>query len=222
MPVAPGVGCAAYLSLRFEPPWLWVVGAIMIAGGLYALALGAYSEKYATLFGVKHATQIRFEQEGRRAIRTFCLLLLMVALGVGLCKLRTHRVAAPVLAASQMEVTLEAVIVDIVGTDTSEPRLLLAPLRLSGVAPEQTPIRVRLSLRALPPDLAPGQAISVFAILHPPAGPSLRGGMIMRARPGPMGSVPSDSRRAASGPWRRHPCRRGCNGSWRSITCAGT
>lgn len=100
----------------------------------------------------------------------------MFALGVGLCKVRAERVAAPVLVSQQTQFHLDAVIIDIVGTDSSEPKLLLAPLKLSGVAPEQIPIRVRLSLRTLPPDLAPGQALSVLAILHPPAGPSIPGG----------------------------------------------
>lgn len=65
---------------------------------------------------------------------------------------------------------------NIISTDSSESKRLLAPLRLSGVAPEQTPIRVRLRLRSLPQDPAPGEAITVFAILHPPAGPSIPGG----------------------------------------------
>ncbi|UDF02343.1 ComEC/Rec2 family competence protein [Asticcacaulis sp. AND118] len=155
LPVALGGGCAAYLSLRFEPSGLWVLGLIAAMGGLYALAQ-------------------RFEW--KLALRKCLLLALMVVLGVGLCKLRTQRVAAPVLSSEQTQFRLDAVVVDIVGTDTSEPKLLLAPLRLSGVAPEETPIRVRLSLRELPPDIAPGQAISTFAILHPPAGPNIPGG----------------------------------------------
>lgn len=155
LPVALGSGCAAYLSLRFEPEWICVLGLIGVTGAIYGVAQ-------------------RFEW--KPALRKCLLLALMFTLGMGLCKARTVRVAAPVLVSEQTQFRLDAVVIDIVGTDTSEPKLLLAPLRLSGVAPEDTPIRIRLSLRELPPDIAPGQAISTFAILHPPAGPNIPGG----------------------------------------------
>lgn len=155
LPVALGAGCAVYLSLRFEPLWLWILPGIGVAGGIYALSCW---------------------RQWPSVVRHGLLFVVMFTLGVGLCKLRTERVQAPVLVSQQTQFHLDAVVIDIVGTDSSEPKLLLAPLKLSAVAPEQTPIRVRLSLRTLPPDLAPGQAISVFAILHPPPGPSIPGG----------------------------------------------
>ncbi|WP_168148156.1 ComEC/Rec2 family competence protein [Asticcacaulis excentricus] len=155
LPVALAAGCAVYLSLLFEPPWLWILPGIGVAGSIYGLSCW---------------------WQWPSVVRHGLLFVVMFALGVGLCKVRAERVAAPVLVSQQTQFHLDAVIIDIVGTDSSEPKLLLAPLKLSGVAPEQTPIRVRLSLRTLPPDLAPGQALSVLAILHPPAGPSIPGG----------------------------------------------
>ena len=155
MPVAFGTGSALYLSLRFEPDWIMVLGGLTLVAILYGLTL-----RNARL----------------HAFSTLMLMVLLIGLGAGLCKLRAERVCAPVLADAGRPYRLDAVVIDVVGTDISEPKLLLAPLRIRGVAPDKTPIRIRLGLRKLPEEIAPGQAISVLAILHPPAGPSLPGG----------------------------------------------
>ncbi|MFT4091974.1 MAG: ComEC/Rec2 family competence protein, partial [Asticcacaulis sp.] len=103
-------------------------------------------------------------------------LILVFMLGMALCKARTERVEAPVLSGEDSQFYIDALVLDITGQDKENPRIVVAPLRMSGLSADNTPIRLRLGLRNPDPELKPGQRIKAFAIVHPPAGPSLPGG----------------------------------------------
>jgi competence protein ComEC len=158
LPVAMGAGAAVYLSLLFEPSWLWV--------GLPSLAILAVL-----------AVMRRFNISGH--ILNFVVLLSAFALGIMVCKLRTEHVRAPVLGSEVSTYNLTAYVVDIVSPSEDQPRLLLAPISLRGVASDATPLRLRVTLKPGVVEaigLKPGDAISVFAILNPPPPPNMPGG----------------------------------------------
>lgn len=155
VPVALGGGCAVYLSLPFEPLWV-VIGLLTVLSGA-----GVWLSR-------------RGDRQG--GLVTLSWLVLVFVLGMALCKARTESVAAPVLSGEETQFFIDAVVLDITGQDSVSPRIVVAPLRVSGLSAENTPIRLRLGLRNAEPALMPGQRIRAFAIVHPPAGPSMPGG----------------------------------------------
>lgn len=151
--MALGLGAAGYLTLRVEPP-LWLL--IDIAVPLVVLA--AWSARRG------HG----------RVVVTLLILLACAASGALAGKVRALRVATPVAPASSRVKLIEAWVVDVASPGASGPRLLLAPVRISGLEPEETPKRIRISLRSgdVP---APGSAIRIKAIVGPPPPPASPG-----------------------------------------------
>ncbi|WP_284176904.1 ComEC/Rec2 family competence protein [Rhabdaerophilum sp. SD176] len=150
-PVAYGVGILAYFSLPAEPsPWAAPILATLLTV-LAGLAGG-----------------------GRR---WFTLLALMASLGMMAGSLRTALVAAPVAS--------RALIADVQGhIETIEftpqrSRILLRVHKVEGLAPAETPYRVKIGL---PGQLAlpTGSAVTLRASLAPPAGAALPGGFDFR------------------------------------------
>lgn len=152
-PVVFGAGCATYFAFRTEPA-LWPL--LAFAGS----ASGAWLA-------------------GRRLhlARVWSLPLLMLAcfaLGLAAAKLRTDAVAAPIAPALERPTVIEGWVVDVDSPGSAGPRVIIAPVRIRGLAPEQTPVRIRATVRdAVPPE--PGQAIRLFAILNPPPAPASPG-----------------------------------------------
>ncbi|MGR4864105.1 ComEC/Rec2 family competence protein [Caulobacter sp. LARHSG274] len=152
-PVAFGLGAAGYLELKAEPSWALLAG---LAAGLGILAALA----------------------GRRSARPGLTVLLILAsfLAAGALagKLRSTLVAAPILAGDRAVMTVEGFVVDVVSPGAGGPRLLIAPVAVSGLAPEDTPKRVRVTVEpdAVP---APGQAVRLWAMLGPPPPPASPG-----------------------------------------------
>ncbi len=110
-----------------------------------------------------------------RAVTLALLLLAAFAAGLAMADGRSARVAAAVAPAMEGPVRIEGWVVDVEGPGASgAARVLLAPVRISGLSPAATPVRVRLTLRDGPPP-APGAAISVPALLNPPPGPASPG-----------------------------------------------
>lgn len=158
LPVALGAGAAAYLFLPFEPAIWWVM--IPAAGVVAALIM------------VRHYALPGFWQN-------MLMLVAVFFIGVAICKLRTEHVRAPVLDSETSNYTFDAFVIDVVSPSEDQPRLLLAPIAMRGVRPEDTPLRLRVSLRAgmiEATGLKPGDAISMFAILNPPPPPNMPGG----------------------------------------------
>jgi competence protein ComEC len=152
--VALGCGAALYFGLPKEPaaPVAWAALAI-------ALALTA--------------VRVRLPQARGAAV---ALTLLAFALaGFSAAKLRTEAVRAPVVSPALGVRTVEAFVIDIPSPGQGGPRLTLAPYRISGLDPDRTPIRARLTLKpgmAIP---APGSAIRLMAMLNPPPPPASPG-----------------------------------------------
>ena len=152
-PVAFGGGCATYFAFRTEPPvWPLLVFAVVASAAWLS---------------------------GRRLhlARVWSLILLMLAcfaLGLAAAKLRTMAVAAPVAPTLERPVVIEGWVVDVDSPGSAGPRVIVAPVRIRGLAPEATPVRIRATVRdAAPPE--PGQAIRLFAILNPPPAPASPG-----------------------------------------------
>lgn len=153
MPVAFGLGAAGYLALKAEPP-LWLL--IDLAVPLVALA--AWSAR----------------RGHNRAVVTLLMLLACASCGMLAGELRALRVATPVAPADQRVRTVEAWVVDVVSANVETPRLLLAPVRISGLDPQDTPKRIRISLRSGEAP-APGSPIRLRAIIGPPPPPASPG-----------------------------------------------
>jgi competence protein ComEC len=151
-PVAFGAGCAAYFALKSEPSAWPLLLAALVAAGFW---LGARR------FG---------------AGRVWTLPLLMLAcfaLGLAVAKLRTDAVAAPIAPAMAEPTVVEGWVIDVDSPGSAGPRVVIAPVRVRGLTLEQTPVRLRATVRGAAP--APGEAVRLFAILNPPPAPASPG-----------------------------------------------
>ncbi len=153
-PVAFGLGAAAYFALPAEPVAVVAFAVLAVAGALI-LAAGRWSP-------------------GR--LVTISITLAAVGLaGFAAGKLRTETVRAPIVPAGTGVQTIEAFVMDVANPGQGGPRILLAPISVSRLAPEETPIRARLTLSdgdSLP---APGTAIAVRGMLNAPPPPASPG-----------------------------------------------
>jgi competence protein ComEC len=94
--------------------------------------------------------------------------------GLAAGKLHGDWAAAPIAPPHMGMVTIEGWVADVAKPSQTGARLLIAPVRVQGLSPEQTPRRVRI---VVPPDavLGPGSAIRIRALLDPPPGPAAPG-----------------------------------------------
>jgi len=151
-PVAFGGGCGAYFGLRLEPPaWPLIVGAALAAG----LWLGARRMALARIWTLG------------------LMLLACFALGMAVAKLRTDAVAAPIAPAMDEPTVVEGWVIDVDSPGAAGPRVVIAPVRIRNLLPEETPVRLRATVRGTAPE--PGQAVRLFAILNPPPPPASPG-----------------------------------------------
>jgi competence protein ComEC len=151
-PVAFGGGCAVYFALKEEPP-LWPL--LLAAAAVSAVWLAA-------------------RRAGLRRGWTLPLMLAACfALGLATARLRTAEVAAPIAPALTEPTVIEGWVVDVDSPGSAGPRVVLAPVRIRGLAPEDTPVRLRATVRGGAPE--PGQAIRLYAILNPPPAPASPG-----------------------------------------------
>lgn len=152
-PVALGLGASAYLALPVEPA-LWAVAA---PAGLAALLAWAC-----------------FRWPAGWRFAAISALIAFAAVGLLAGKLRGERVAAPIVAQGQGARWIEGWVVDVVSPGATGARLLIAPVSVSGLAPEATPVRVRVTLRqARPPP--PGSPVRLRAMIGPPPAPASPG-----------------------------------------------
>ena len=151
-PVAFGGGCATYFALKTEPP-LWPLAVAATA------AVGLWLSARRLALG-----------------RGWTLPLLMLAcftLGMAVAKLRTEAVAAPIAPALVAPTVVEGWVIDVDSPGSAGPRVVIAPVRIQGLTPDQTPVRLRATVRGEIP--VPGQAVRLFAILNPPPAPASPG-----------------------------------------------
>jgi len=152
-PVAFGFGAAGYLALKAEPP-LWPV---LIGAALFA----------AVVLGLRRWVS-------RPALLIPLLLLAFAVAGFAAGKLRTELVRTPVAPQNEGVSRIDGWVVDVASPGAGGGRLLIAPVRVEGLAPEDTPKRVRITVG--PEALAgPGSAIRLNAMLGPPPPPAAPG-----------------------------------------------
>ena len=149
VPVLFGAGSGLYLTLPVEPIG-WIAPA---AAALFALA---------GLFVRRHTAS---------ALGLGALALL--AAGVAAADWRSDRLTAPVLAAPIGPVDVFGRVVW-VGAGEGPQRYLLDRVTIEGLAPDETPAKVRLSVRSSGPDgmAAPGSWLTALASLRPPPPPA--------------------------------------------------
>lgn len=147
---ALGTGVGIYFSLPYEPePW--------IAPLTWALLLSA-------------GALLR-----RRQGALFILVGLGAALlGFQVAQLRTFSVAGPVLTRELAPVHLQARVISAEPL-TSGYRLLLEAASVEGLEPSETPVRLRVSARALEESPSPGSLVRGLVGLNPPPAPSAPG-----------------------------------------------
>lgn len=151
-PVAFGAGAAIYFALRIEP-------------GLWPVLLGAV---------VTFAVWIAARRRGWARRLTWPLLMLAcVAGGLAAAKVRTEMVAAPIAPSMSEPTIIEAWVVDVDSPGQRGARIVIAPVWVRGLTPDQTPVRLRATVRGEPP--RPGEAIRLFGILNPPPAPASPG-----------------------------------------------
>jgi len=152
LPVALGGGIGLYFALPFEPSW-----QLAALTGAIALTAGAASA----------AVQ-------RAPLHVALALLAATSLGFGVGKLRTEIVRAPVLSRQIGPVRFDARVLEAERRGEGS-RMILQPVLISRLGPEQTPARVRVSVRAASPVPVPGSWLHVTAVLLPPPGPAMPG-----------------------------------------------
>jgi competence protein ComEC len=151
LPVAFGLGIAAYFALMQEPG----------LAAMTALAAGA---------GAAHVL-------GRRAgllglVTGACLAM---ALGALTAKLRSDYMAAPILLRQVGPVEVRGWVELVEPRPTKGQRVTLQLVSMGELAPEHWPHRVRIRTRASDGVLTPGMMIRIKATLAGPAPPSLPG-----------------------------------------------
>lgn len=151
-PVAFGGGCGLYFVLKTEPP-LW---PLMLAA-LVSAAIWWSVRRYGP----------------GRSLSVPLMLLTCFLAGLAVTKMRSDNVAAPIAPATGDPVVVEGWVLDVDSPGARGARIIMAPVRVQGLAPEDTPMRLRVTVRGETP--RPGDAVSVFAILNPPPGPAAPG-----------------------------------------------
>ena len=149
VPVLFGAGSGLYLTLPVEP----VGWAAPGAAGLFA------------------AVALLLRRHAAPALALAALALL--AAGVAAADWRTERVRAPVLAGPLGPIDVSGRVVW-VGAGEGPQRYLLDRVHIEGLAPEETPVRVRLSVRSSGADgvTPPGSWLAALASLRPPPAPA--------------------------------------------------
>ena len=151
LPVAFGLGIAAYFALAFEPPLLALSAIVVGAVALHAMG------RRAGLLSLATGT------------------LLAAASGALVAKLRSDTMAAPVLLRQIGPVEVRGWIELIEPRPTNGQRITLQLLSMGELSPEHWPHRVRIRTRSADPLLKPGMPIRIKATLAGPAPPSLPG-----------------------------------------------
>ncbi|WP_242913621.1 ComEC/Rec2 family competence protein [Brevundimonas pishanensis] len=147
-----GAGCASYFWFRTEPP-LW---PLLIFAALSLLTWGFSRVRGAA-----------------RSVTLPLLMLACMAGGLATAKARSDAVAAPIAPSMGKPTLVEAYVIDVDSPGARGHRVILAPVRIRGLEPEQVPHRVRATVKGEPP--RPGEAVTIFGLLNPPPAPASPG-----------------------------------------------
>jgi competence protein ComEC len=150
LPVAIGAGIAAYFACGAEPPRWPVLAGLAAAGATVAVVRGP--------------------------ARWLMMLPLCVALGFAAAQLRAQVVASPVIDAETRPLAVAGRVERAERFAPRQVRLTLSHLSVQRLAPEETPRRIRITVRTAADAVRPGNLVTLRAVLMPPPGPSLPGG----------------------------------------------
>ncbi len=150
-----GAGVVLYFGLQTEPS-----NAVAGAAGLAALAIS-----------------FRGGKSGTTILRFLCALIAAAGFGFAAAKLRSDRVAAPVIAREVGPLSLAGRIESVDIEAPNRARIVLAPSKL-GNRSAAPPDRVRLTLMGANAVAAavPGAWVSALAVLRPPPEPAMPNG----------------------------------------------
>jgi len=155
LPAFFGAGIGVYFSLTFEPPlWLGIGAAIICGAAAFALH--------------RHPVPC----EAALALTLFCA-------GFALIGETTWERQAPMLQRRLGPVMVTGRVVDIDSLDRGW-RVIVAPDPLPGLDPGEQPQRLRVHIAATSDLLAPGDRVSMRAVLYPVPGQVLPGGHDMQ------------------------------------------
>ena len=154
VPVCLGAGIGCYFMLRVEPTFV----PLAIGGG-GIIALWVLSRLVPTAFA------------------PFVLGVVLVRAGAGLAKWRTEDVRGPVLSFRYYG-PIQGRIVNIDRSSSDAVRLTLDRVVMQRMAPDRTPIKVRVSVHGdnQPATFMSGDVIMTTGHLSPPSGPAEPGG----------------------------------------------
>lgn len=152
MPVLFGAGIGLYFWLPTEPQIWPVVTALMVT---FLAALRLRRKRGPGFFTIAAVG--------------------MVAAGFGAAQLQTGAVSAPVLAREIGPVRVAARVISVEPTEKGV-RLTLDNVTIDRRNIGEMPHRIRISVRSVKTEPAPGDRIEALAILQPPPSPSLPGG----------------------------------------------
>jgi len=148
VPVMLGVG--AYFSLEKEP-LLWAAVLALAGCGVLLVLLW------------------------RTRLRLPVFIAFLVLAGFAAGSVRTHLIATPLITEPHDNALIEGTI-DMIDLQEKGTRLVLSHPVIEGVAPEQTPVRVRIAFRSYDPAWSIGQRVRVRAMLYSLPQPSQPGG----------------------------------------------
>ncbi len=154
IPVAFSLGIVLYFSLMLEPP-LIVSGFVSLIGAALWGCVWPLREKkpYGYLFWL------------------VCGFVFLFASGFAAAHFRTHAMQAPVLVNETGPVDVEGVVTDIERLGPGEgSRLILEEIVIERVAADETPEKVRITVRK-DQGISVGERIRVLAELSPPSAP---------------------------------------------------
>jgi competence protein ComEC len=151
-PVFFGCGCAIYFALKSEPAGWPLISAAVWSSAAWLAARGIGLARGSTLI---------------------LLMLACLCGGAAVAKLRTEAVSGPIAPSLGEPTVIEAWVMDVDSPGERGARIVLAPVRIRGLAPEATPVRLRATVRGEPP--APGTAVRLYGILNPPPAPASPG-----------------------------------------------
>jgi competence protein ComEC len=146
VPVLLGFGIGLYFLLTFEPP-LWLPLIVMVLAGF----------SYCSL----RATELA----------PLCLAGCLVAGGFCLIMLRVETVHAPILPAEVGPAELSGTVAR-VERRPDATRLTIAPETFGRLRSQDLPALIKLSVRSLDGEVAPGARVKVLASAQPPSSPA--------------------------------------------------
>jgi competence protein ComEC len=152
-PVVLAIGIGVYFSLPFEPDWRLALGLAAASVAIAAAARRRAGSGYAV-----------------------GLALFALATGFAAAALRTHLVAAPVIAERLGPVDVAGTVSEVEARGAGRVALTIAPRAIGRLAPDALPAAGRVTMaRSLAGTVLAGDRIALRAVLLPPPGPTAPG-----------------------------------------------